>query len=253
LTRGDAVGRMRELDCDFCGAPAEGAYEVGPPSVDRAPPERRRLVLCPDCHETLDRALEPLLDRLDDLESGDTSGGTADVRGTDARPESIETDVEPEPNAGVDSEPADDVSTGPNDDPFTEASVDDGTGPDAGSAPPSAEDAEAVGSSASDSDDPPRDGRAATDDSPDAADELATHAGTDGNTESSDGAQSEVPTHFRRVIRLLNNREFPVDHDEFVDLATGAYELAEPDVERILKYAAERDLLVVENGRIDRA
>ncbi|ERH12840.1 MAG: hypothetical protein J07HB67_01866, partial [halophilic archaeon J07HB67] len=73
---------MRELDCDFCGTAAAGAYEVGPAPPDRSPSDRRRLVLCDDCRVTLADAIEPLLDRLAAAEGETPTGERRESAGT---------------------------------------------------------------------------------------------------------------------------------------------------------------------------
>jgi hypothetical protein len=55
---------VRELDCDFCGGTATGAYEVLPAELDPSPDEQVRIVLCDSCRETLNDVLAPLLDRI---------------------------------------------------------------------------------------------------------------------------------------------------------------------------------------------
>jgi hypothetical protein len=54
------------------------------------------------------------------------------------------------------------------------------------------------------------------------------------------------------VVRLLNNRSFPVEREEFVELAAGAYELEESAVAESLAYAVDRGVLAVEDGQIVR-
>ena len=54
-------------------------------------------------------------------------------------------------------------------------------------------------------------------------------------------------------MRLLNNREFPVDRAAVTELAAGAYEMEDDEVAAIIEYAVERGVLVEEAGRLDRA
>ncbi|MDS0297182.1 hypothetical protein NDI76_00310 [Halogeometricum sp. S1BR25-6] len=61
------------------------------------------------------------------------------------------------------------------------------------------------------------------------------------------------PEKFRRVMRLLNNRDLPVDRDEFADVAAGAYELDRSEVDAIIDYAVRRDVLEEEDGRLQKA
>ncbi|MFA1609719.1 hypothetical protein [Halobellus rubicundus] len=74
------------------------------------------------------------------------------------------------------------------------------------------------------------------------ADEAsASETADDGPT--STAAPGEEPPKFRTVMRLLGNREFPVARGEIVELATSAYDLGEGEVDEILAYAVDRDLL----------
>ena len=52
------------------------------------------------------------------------------------------------------------------------------------------------------------------------------------------------------MVRLLQNREFPVERESFVDLASNAYELAETDVSASLDRLVERGALVAEGDEL---
>jgi hypothetical protein len=54
---------------------------------------------------------------------------------------------------------------------------------------------------------------------------------------------ADEPEDFRTVMRLLGNREFPVERYELVELATSAYDIEASHVDEIIAYAVERDLL----------
>ena len=55
-----------------------------------------------------------------------------------------------------------------------------------------------------------------------------------------------------RVIRLLRNRDLPIERSEFESLAASAYDIDEGDCADALDAAIERDLLVERDGDIDR-
>jgi hypothetical protein len=55
---------------------------------------------------------------------------------------------------------------------------------------------------------------------------------------------------YNKVMRLLQNREFPVDRTEIVDLAAGAYELTEPECDEIVDLAVDRGLVDQEAGKL---
>ncbi|ELZ31134.1 hypothetical protein C474_09874 [Halogeometricum pallidum JCM 14848] len=73
-----------------------------------------------------------------------------------------------------------------------------------------------------------------------------------GEMDAAESIEAE-PEKFRRVMRLLNNRDLPVERDEFADVATGAYELDRSEVDAIIDYGIERDVLAEEDGRLRKA
>ncbi|SFL39048.1 hypothetical protein SAMN04487950_3598 [Halogranum rubrum] len=60
----------------------------------------------------------------------------------------------------------------------------------------------------------------------------------------------DEPDQFRKVMRLLSNREFPVDRAEFAELTAGAYEMEDDHVARIIDHAVERGVLVDDDGTL---
>lgn len=70
-----------------------------------------------------------------------------------------------------------------------------------------------------------------------------------------DGAESvgSEPPNFRKVMRLLNNREFPVDRAEITDIASGAYDLDRGQVDDIIDHAVQRDVLAEDDGQLRKA
>lgn len=55
---------------------------------------------------------------------------------------------------------------------------------------------------------------------------------------------------FNRVMRLLGNREFPVDRSEFELVATNAYDVTPSQVDAILEVAAARGLIAEDEGEL---
>jgi len=55
-----------------------------------------------------------------------------------------------------------------------------------------------------------------------------------------------------KVMRLLENREFPVDKAEFVTVAANAYQVSQSDCEKVIDLAVEHGLLREENGQLYR-
>jgi len=97
----------------------------------------------------------------------------------------------------------------------------------------------------------------------DVADPLPTAGTGDGGSAEPDDAElaepesvggdpGEEPEEFRTVMRLLGNREFPVEKSEILELAASAYQLDEAHVERILDHAVARDVLDVDGDTLRR-
>ncbi|SHH11136.1 hypothetical protein [Halobaculum gomorrense] len=210
---------MRELDCDFCGGTAAGAYEVLPAELGPSFDEQVRVVLCDSCRETLDDVVAPLLDRLG---SGEASA--------------------PGPSFAADAA----GHSSPTADPSADA-VDDGDHADE-----SDEDSgiaiDVSGSAATAEGPDPK--PSATDSEGDTAADVT--AADDDATEEPTAADSprEEPANFRTVMRFLNNREFPVERAEVAEFAAGAYDLEDREVREIFDYAIERGILAEENGQL---
>jgi hypothetical protein len=74
-----------------------------------------------------------------------------------------------------------------------------------------------------------------------------------GEPAGDDSAANTVSTlEYNKVMRLLQNREFPVDRTEIVDLAANAYELTERECREIIDVAVDRGLVDQEAGKLVR-
>ena len=268
---------MRQLrSCDFCGGDAAGVYEVLPPELSPTEAEQRRLVLCSDCAETLETVVNPLLERLG-VETGDAasaaddgspaSGETADAEPTPAASSPAEpttSDPDSPPTSDPDSPPASEPANSDTPDygiPFepgdpAESPADRSTAGDPAEdgtvrwdeAEPTTAASEEAGSPASDRDDGSDE---ATEPAGDADGPAAT---PDGHAADRDGSEEvgEEPEEFRTVMRLLGNRDFPVERGAIVELATNAYELDERHVGRIIDHAVDRGVIVDDGGTLRR-
>ena len=84
-----------------------------------------------------------------------------------------------------------------------------------------------------------------------------TNVSGDGATDSADAESTQTdgdgPTltklEYNKVMRLLKNREFPVDRSEIREVATSAYQIDPAEFDAVIDAAIERDLLAVENGQ----
>ena len=248
---------MRELDCDFCGATAAGTYEIGPAPPERSPSDRRRLVLCEDCRVTLADAIQPLLDRLavaedgEPVQTGDGSAGERD-ESVGERDGSADTSGRA---AGNNDESEKNRSA----DPLGESGAATGSGSTvSGAGEAVAADTETDGTETSEAgtgEDETETNEASMggDETAEADGSTDTAETTDANaTADTDGPPETEPPQFRKVVRLLNNRSFPVERADFVELAANAYDLDESTVAESLAYAVDRDVLAVEDEQIVR-
>lgn len=222
---------MRELDCDFCGGTAAGAYEVIPAELDPSPDEQARVVLCDSCRGTLDDVLTPLLARLGSDDAAAAPSFAADAAGHSS-PAADPNDGDDATGSAVSDEPDDDS----------------GIAIDIAGSTAAAEESDPEPATAN----PENDTGSVGDDD---AVETAAHvdgAAADGASDepASTDQPREEPPHFRKVMRFLNNREFPIARAEVAEFAAGAYDLEDEEVREIFEYAIERGVLAEENGQL---
>ena len=215
---------MRALrSCDFCGERAVGTFEVVPEELDPTEAERRRVMLCESCKDTLQTLIEPLVDR---------AGGTTDGR------------REPQASDGTEaaSSRAGTATNGDSTNDLIESSADeDGSllgGTD--DEPP-----EASGSGAA------VDAEAST--SPD-DENTGSESGASAQTaQSAETVKSDKPDNYGQVLRLLRNREFPMTREEIVTIATSAYQLDARNVQAVIDEAIDRGEFVEADGQLQHA
>lgn len=75
--------------------------------------------------------------------------------------------------------------------------------------------------------------------------------GADDNAERTAGHDDDVPDGYYKVLRLLQNREFPMERADLTALVTGAYDVSEPQCDRIVETAVERGVLVADGSTLD--
>ena len=206
---------MREVrTCDFCGETAAGTFEVVPPERDPAG-DGRRLVLCPACRETLGDVLEPLL------------GGASDTGGDATAAEDIGTTT-------VVAEPERDG---------TERDGTEQDGMERGGT-----ERESSPGDATTANDGRRDPEAATDGS------RVDAQGGDSLEEALGGsptsARSGAPRGYRKVMRFLENREFPVEREEAETLAAEAYGMDRESVAAAIDHAVKHNRLREASGKL---
>ncbi|WP_338739638.1 hypothetical protein [Haloplanus salilacus] len=203
--------------CYFCGAVGDSLREYDLAPDDTVSEGSHSAVLCSTCHEKLRRVLEPLTD----ASSSEGSGGTVG---------------EPSSTQPI-TFGADGASSGRGDETEAGLPTDRNGSDDAG------EDGEST-------DDAGR-GAEAGDDTDATGDERAGESADLGAGDSTAEEEPDVPEAYYKVLRLLQNREFPMERAELTTLVTAAYEVSEPQCERILETAIDRGVLVEDGATLD--
>ena len=254
---------MRALQrCDFCDESAAGTFEVIPTALEPEPHEQRRVVLCEDCKRRLETIIEPLVTRASAdasereqrtrraLESAGPSDGSSGSIVASADESTEKRPRDRSPNASVsgsrskdgadsgaasevtfdvddetDSDDADDASESLGEQPAEQNAVESAPETSSGDVSQTSETAEDTSELA---------GR-----SPTAGDEPDT--------------ASAPPRAYGKVVRLLRNREFPMERTAVEELAAGAYDLEAETAERIVDAALENGEFEERGGNLYRA
>jgi hypothetical protein len=80
-----------------------------------------------------------------------------------------------------------------------------------------------------------------------------TGGGSADSDDEDDGGERDVTLsrlENTNVMRLLQNREFPVERDDFVTVASSAYEVSPRHCEKVIDLAVKHDLLREEDGQL---
>ncbi|NHN47126.1 hypothetical protein G9464_05870 [Halostella sp. JP-L12] len=252
---------MTLSSCYFCGTAIEqplSEYPVVPDALGPAPGDQQTVVLCPACHRKLSTVTDHIVAAVDDRQrtldeasagggrgAGDGSAGDESADGGrdgpgDDSPAIDESAAESLLEMGTSrTDSADDASGDGDDGIVVTGPSDRGSGPagdDAGSA------AGADGSAPTD------EGSAAG--SPTDAGESDESASDSTGEIGEDGPPQAT---YNRVVRLLQNREFPVERDEIATVAMNAYEIPPEDFDAVIETAVDRGLLEEERGYLKRA
>ena len=232
---------MTLSSCYFCGTAIEqplSEYPVVPDALGPAPDGQQTVVLCPACHRKLstitDRIVAAVDDRqrtLDEASAGESGTGEADAGESvsDDRPSIDESAAESLLDMGT-SRSGSDAPSSPEDDNDDGIVVTDSsaaTGDESDSASSGGEPEPPTGSV----------------DGADASDPQAGDIGEDGPPQAT----------YNRVVRLLQNREFPVERDEIATVAMNAYEIPPEDFDAVIETAVDRGLLEEDGGYLQRA
>lgn len=265
---------MTLSSCYFCGTAIEeplSEYPVVPDAFAPSPDEQGTVVLCPSCHRKLSRVMDHVVDAVDDRQrrfdpadassesdsaaATDDAGTESATRSTDSADAAAGIEVDDPPT--IDEDAADDLlETGPSSESGGAGDADPGETDAAEETPdePRADDGITVD-----------DGTGTTAErAGDGADAAASGSGTEGNaggaTASAGGSPSDdsggsgggnggdgpPQATYNRVVRLLQNREFPVERAEIATVATNAYEIPPEDFDAVIETAVDRGVLVEE-------
>jgi len=217
---------MREVrTCDFCGDEAAGTFEVVPPERDPAG-EGRRMVLCPGCRETLASVLEPLLVGSG---SADADTGTAPDEGPGTGRTTVVAEPERDPDdAGAG--PSSETAAGPEDRRAGQSSA---PGTDGVSPPNSGGDSTDAGRSG--------DENAGGNTGEDIGAAIGGDESAEASGERRRSTRRGTPRGYRKVMRFLENREFPMDREEAETLAVEAYDMDPEAVSAAIDHAVKHN------------
>jgi hypothetical protein len=235
--------------CYFCGSGPDsslGEYAVVPPALEPSDDQQQSVVLCPDCREKLMIVMDPVVDAAESyagagsgpsggtVEEGGSGGagdGSASGEAADAADATADADAAGGAEVPLDSDDAP---------PATEA--DDGVTIDADESPADQSDADTVdpgdimSRNEGDDDGPPADSEAPRDE-PHTDDELV-------------GRNNEA---YNKTLRLLQNRDFPVERHEIEQVAANAYQLDPQEVSDAIEALINKGLLSQEGAQLVRS
>lgn len=229
---------MEQLSsCYFCGGALDASldeYPVVPKELHPAPDDQKTVVLCQGCRQKLGTVVETIVSvaEKEAVEEGDVTG--AGSAGSAASAPSAD-DSGTDEWVSADTLANDATRESDGTDPLTEDAAE--------------VDVEERESAAEASDD----GEAAAGDS--SADAAGYSEGrsagnaTTGGDDRDDDRPSLSALENTKVMRLLQNREFPVDREEIRTVAVNAYDLSESQFDTVVDAAVERGLIGEENGK----
>ena len=277
----------RLSSCYFCGTALDEPLQDYPLVAGDTGEHGAVVTLCPGCHHKLETVLDVVVGEGEDLpaledadraalEGASPAALTEPEEGEDAPDPIALGDGEPDdsegtPGAsdpdgvgGADGEPlADgtDAADGTDDDstPSGEATTDDRDDDEPGDESPAADSVGSAAETGPDTDgpgggtEPPAAGEShtagGTDDAATAGDAGDAQAGTDPDREVT---KTVSALEYNKVMRLLQNREFPVDRAEIETIATSAYDLSGSECAAVIDLAVDRGLVAERDGQLVR-
>lgn len=241
---------MEQLSsCYFCGGALDASldeYPVVPKELHPTPDDQKTVVLCQGCRQKLGTVVETVVAAVDDTEpaeatdeharnAAESSAGDdqlADDGWVDAGELSSNDDSDAEP--AIDDGDSDD---GSGDVTYTTSTAAGGRKSVSGNAESIRDDGGESGANGGET--------ASTNDGGNAMDA----ADGDGGAPAEDGP-SLTALENTKVMRLLQNRAFPVDRAEIRTVAINAYDISESEFDTVIDAAIDRGLIGEENGQI---
>lgn len=257
--------------CYFCGVGPDsslGEYAVVPAALEPSEDQQASVVLCPDCREKLTTVMDPVVQAAEAHAAGGSGSGAASGRGTDApgggpgAADGSDTNA-PGDDHGTDGPVGDPASDGPDPGP----AADDGPladpGPQSGddgdeAVPGRSDDGDGVtGENTDDSELAPADESGMRpadrpDDPPPGAAEPAEDAPPRDQPHADDELVGRNNEAYNKTLRLLQNREFPVERHEIEQVAANAYQLDPQEVSDAIDALIRKGLLTQEGAQLVR-
>lgn len=259
------------VSCYFCGKAVDASvkrYPLTPPRIDVD--TGRTVTLCSGCRQKLGTVFEIVADELDDTttdtdttdsepattETEDTSQNDGAGAGQDNADESIKLNDASGANAADVADSVDD--SGENDiENQTEASKTETetNQTTTASEPESDQNADTAGEKADESaggeaDEKAESGTESASTSTSEAGNNGASAGTVDTAADPESLLSTPPA--KKIIRLLQNREFPVDREEFVTVASNAYDIPRHDCEDVIDALASEGYVAKDGSKLIR-
>jgi hypothetical protein len=280
---------MEQLSsCYFCGAALDAQiepYRVVPASLDPSGDEQRAVSLCPACRQKLAQIVDTVVaatdaadptDAIDEVPELDPEGGLLEEEpidpaagGADASGEDERSRDAPDGSSGERTAERDDEAgdTQASENRTIERTRSSHSGQGTGGGSRSGErrqrddrsgqsgdplDSGERGANGTEQRQSGRDGgsdaqyssgtRAGERDGDDRAKQTHDDAGDDG--------PSLTALEYNKVMRLLQNREFPVERAEIHEVATSAYDITDREFDAIIDAAIQRGLIDEQNGQL---
>jgi len=235
----------RLSSCYFCGAALDASlseYPVVPKSLQPDADDQQTVVLCPTCRRKLATVIETVVTAVDD-----------ERRDTQRAPDQLEDQSDMMDESGMDPRP----------DPEDIADANESMDEDDGGLLGGDDDGQSSRSSSTDDkgllggdDETQTDRRGGEERTANDRQgrEQSTATAESGSKSSTGGDSSnDGPTltrlEYNKVMRLLQNRELPVDRAEIREVALNAYDIDAGQFEAVIDAAIEKDLIAEESDR----